>query len=201
MTTSEIQFTWYASVTGSSTLEQGDLFDGIRVFVPALTGFPSNDGVGEGLAEEEPLADEIVFNGIIMSQSCDLAKFGDNDPVILCPRYSIRDARIGEKRLNSGSKWGQLRKGLIFGAHLINKCDIVGHEFEFQVVDLRKLFSVPLIQLKQLASAQTSRVRLLPPYREHLAQAFAAQFMRVGLPLPLPEKYPDELSTSEAADS
>jgi hypothetical protein len=29
-------------------------------------------------------------------------------------------------------------------------------------------------------------VRLLPPYREHLAQAFARFFIRVGLPVDVP---------------
>ncbi len=31
-----------------------------------------------------------------------------------------------------------------------------------------------------------SRLRLLPPYREHLAQGFARFFMRVGLPVDIP---------------
>lgn len=33
---------------------------------------------------------------------------------------------------------------------------------------------------------QPKRLRLLPPYREHLAQAFARSFMRVGLPIDIP---------------
>jgi len=34
---------------------------------------------------------------------------------------------------------------------------------------------------------QGNRLRLLPPYREHLAQAFARFFMRVGLPADIPK--------------
>ena len=30
------------------------------------------------------------------------------------------------------------------------------------------------------------RLRLLPPYREHLSQSFARFFMRVGLPIDTP---------------
>jgi hypothetical protein len=30
------------------------------------------------------------------------------------------------------------------------------------------------------------RLRLLPPYREHLSQSFARFFMRVGLPIDIP---------------
>ncbi len=37
---------------------------------------------------------------------------------------------------------------------------------------------------------QLGRLRLLPPYREHLSQSFARQFMRVGLPIDLPREYP-----------
>jgi hypothetical protein len=31
-----------------------------------------------------------------------------------------------------------------------------------------------------------TRLRLLPPYREHLSQSFARFFMRVGLPVDIP---------------
>ena len=33
-----------------------------------------------------------------------------------------------------------------------------------------------------------NRLRLCPPYREHLAQSFARFFMRVGLPIDIPEE-------------
>ena len=37
--------------------------------------------------------------------------------------------------------------------------------------------------LKAFTITQAHRLRLLPPYREHLSQAFARYFMRVGLPV------------------
>jgi hypothetical protein len=72
------------------------------------------------------------------------------------------------------------------GYHLLNRCELSGLEHDFLVVDCRSLFGVPLSVVKELASAQSPRVRLLPPYREHLAQAFARFFMRVGLPVDVP---------------
>ena len=54
--------------------------------------------------------------------------------------------------------------------------------FSHKVVDLRQLFSVPISTLRAIAEKQEYRLRLLPPYREHLSQAFARVFMRVGLP-------------------
>ncbi len=47
-------------------------------------------------------------------------------------------------------------------------------------------FGVKLTSLKDLAVRRSPRPRLLPPYREHLAQAFARFFMRVGLPVDIP---------------
>jgi len=38
-----------------------------------------------------------------------------------------------------------------------------------------------------LVKKRENRLRLLPPDREHLAQAFARFFMRAGLPIDIPE--------------
>jgi hypothetical protein len=53
-------------------------------------------------------------------------------------------------------------------------------------VDFRRVFSLPLGFMRGLATAQGNRLRLLPPYREHLSQSFARFFMRVGLPEDIP---------------
>jgi hypothetical protein len=48
------------------------------------------------------------------------------------------------------------------------------------------IFTVPRSFLEALLQEQQlPRLRLLPPYREHLSQAFARFFMRVGLPQPV----------------
>lgn len=51
-------------------------------------------------------------------------------------------------------------------------------------------FDHPIVLDKEIIAnhlaQQNSRLRLLPPYREHLAQAFARSFMRVGLPIDIP---------------
>lgn len=54
------------------------------------------------------------------------------------------------------------------------------------VVDFREIFTLPRTFIESLVSQRTTpRLRLLPPYREHLSQAFARFFMRVGLPVPI----------------
>jgi len=46
----------------------------------------------------------------------------------------------------------------------------------------KAISSIPLAFVRQRAARADDRLRLLPPYREHLSQAFARYFMRVGLP-------------------
>jgi len=65
----------------------------------------------------------------------------------------------------------------------LNRCELEGFEADFQVVDFRNVYGVPLDFLVDLSRRREKRLRLLPPYREHLSQAFARFFMRVGLPV------------------
>ncbi|MCS6860043.1 MAG: hypothetical protein NZT92_06970 [Abditibacteriales bacterium] len=57
---------------------------------------------------------------------------------------------------------------------------------EIRVVDFRRVYTLPKAFVRNFAAAQGKRLRPLPPYREHLAQAFARFFMRVGLPVDIP---------------
>jgi hypothetical protein len=69
---------------------------------------------------------------------------------------------------------------------LLNRCNLTGFETDYLICDFRSLFGVHLTTLNDLAAQQSPRLRLLPPYREHLAQAFARFFIRVGLPIDVP---------------
>ncbi len=55
---------------------------------------------------------------------------------------------------------------------------------KWSVVNFRKLFSLPFDYVSDVATKSGTRLRLISPYREHLAQAFARYIMRVGLPHP-----------------
>ena len=57
---------------------------------------------------------------------------------------------------------------------------------DFQLVDFSRVFTIAVRLTRDLAVSQGMRLRLNPPYREHLAQAFARFFMRVGLPVDIP---------------
>ena len=57
---------------------------------------------------------------------------------------------------------------------------------EHRIVDFHSVHTVPRAFLDTLiAERAAKRLRLLPPYREHLSQSLARFFMRVGLPIPV----------------
>jgi hypothetical protein len=68
----------------------------------------------------------------------------------------------------------------------IASCDIEGFSSPVRVVSFRQVFSLPFGYIMKLANPDVPRLRLLPPYREQLAQAFARFIMRVGLPVDIP---------------
>jgi len=90
-----------------------------------------------------------------------------------------------------------LRKGEIIGYHMLNKCELDGlsercnlSRFvgEYLIVDFRNTVSFPLnLLIEGAKKRKESRMRLLPPYREHLSQAYARFIMRVGLPKDIPQ--------------
>jgi hypothetical protein len=51
------------------------------------------------------------------------------------------------------------------------------------MVDFHRMFVLLKPVVEAVARSARLRLRLRPPYREYLAQAFARYFMRVGLPL------------------
>jgi hypothetical protein len=66
---------------------------------------------------------------------------------------------------------------------MLNSLKTNEQEMKIRIVDFREIFTVPRTYLESLLSQRNAkRIRLLPPYREHLSQAFARFFMRVGLP-------------------
>ena len=129
-----------------------------------------------GCALEKPAKVDIV-NVVIMTQSCDL----ENDKaetVILCPFWSLDKFGYGK------DKKEQIRKGYLPGVHLLNRDNDL--EIPYTIVEFSRLFTAPKAALTQFASLLENRPRLVSPYKEHLSQAFARYFMRVGLPSDIP---------------
>lgn len=184
MNDQSVKFEWYEVVQGNG-IEQGDFLNDFPILIQPDT-FPTSKNELQLLESGDMTIDNVsvdLVDVVVMTQSCDFNKMDDLSLVTLCPRFEYR-RRYGKDR------WKPLIEGRVVGAHLLNKCDIGGHEFDYQVVDLTRLFSVRYNYVRKFASETGQRVRLLPPYREHLSQSFARRYMRVGLPIDLPRDYP-----------
>ena len=175
-------YPWYCIVSGAD-LEQGDILLECPVF-----DIPTNylDGI-----DKAGTSIKINFqNLIVMTQSCDLAVRSDGrskiDYVLLCPIY-FKNQLKQDKTYSKQSEWENARLGKHLGFHVLNCCDLEEHNYEFMLVDLKRTYSIKAEILRDFVSKKESRVRLLPPYREHLSQSFARFFMRVGLPVDIPK--------------
>lgn len=162
-------YPWYELVSPDRPFEQGDFIPDCPVVIPKtpLAGTPT-----------EIQAEIVITDVVVMSQSCDLAK-GNVEFVLACPVV---------RKDGYEQKLEEIRKGRQPAYHLLNKCDVPSKpEFakDYLIVDFRNVYSVEFAFLKEFMKSK-SRLRLLPPYREHLSQAFARFFMRVGLPSDIP---------------
>ncbi len=105
------------------------------------------------------------------------------DNVLVSPIWSLSEMGLENEFFKSRKGKESLWQGNLPGYHLLNRCKLENFEADFQVVDFRNVYGVPLDFLVDLSRRRVRRLRLLPPYREHLSQAFARFFMRVGLPV------------------
>lgn len=173
---------------------QGDLIEGcpVSVFQEAreLAGATNLEQLLEILQRSVGIQSVRV---IIMTQACDLAQDKVRN-VILCPVYSLEEHKANvEKALGRPlgrrdweSQLKQIRDGKIWNLTLLerrNPPEGGGLSVPHLLVDFHEVFSLPRDFLELwVRLSGSNRLRLLPPYREHLSQAFARYFMRVGLP-------------------
>lgn len=168
-------YPWYQ--TGSWVgLEQGDLLPNCPVLVPPgnLSEVILAAKEGDELVGVEMAVHKVRL--IVMSQSCDLAN-NKIDQVLLCGYFP---ASNHTKQIRN-----EIRKERYPALHMIEQCEVPRHEFERQIVDFRTIYTLPKDFVMVFAASLGTRVRLSSPYKEHLSQAFARYFMRVGLPRPL----------------
>lgn len=170
-----MQFPWYQICSPEdNTLEQGDFIPDCPIVKP-----PANMEAGSELE-----VDIELINTIVLSQSCDLGH-GKIEIVLVCPYLPLKDW-LGRRPKNEHSKKAirsavkKLKRGHFPGYHLLNKeNESMSH---YQVVDFKNVYGINYEYLANFVSDIDERVWLLSPYKEHLSQAFARYFMRVGLP-------------------
>ncbi|MBJ6145840.1 hypothetical protein [Hymenobacter sp. BT559] len=181
---------WYQIVPPESTLMQGDVvFNCPRVVLPDDLTL---DSVDRGDFE----VDIIYTNAVIITQSCDIGS-KEASEILLCPIYPFTSwlQTVDDYILNSAKghntkkivekAYENLRKGGYSAFHFLNKDNKVSFN-DFQVVALNRPFSLNTAIVKQMLKGQQKIVRLNSPYREHLSQAYATLYMRVGLPTNIP---------------
>jgi len=167
-----MNFPWYIDLRHDPEIQQGDFIKDCPIIIPPHK-------IEEG--QELDIRVELI-NSIVLSQSCDLVN-GKIDLVLVCPVYTLKYFIEGlPEPKNNKEAIENLRKGFLYSYHLLNNSDEIEDLNDYQVVDFKNVYGVQFRLLKELAENIEIRYRLLPPYREHLSQAFARYFMRVGLP-------------------
>jgi hypothetical protein len=170
------QYPWYEIIQGDS-LYQGDFLHDFEVLIPEVS--TQSDQVPGQLRK---------LDVVIMTQTCDIVQ-RKVESLLLCPCWNLWDFIDEAKK--KGMNWGTdqreaLRQGNLPGYYLSNEADQEGFKMPFTIVDFHEVYTAPTNVVREFASRAGKRLRLLPPYREHLAQAFARFFMRVGLPVDIP---------------
>ncbi len=184
---------WYKIVDPDVPITQGDII----LDCPLVTWRGDQLPDLEGKRESEVLKAAMVAtiaDVIILTQACDL-QYSKVANIILCPHLSLEDYRTAwekEMRRNEQNPTPKAWKshcddicdGLVWNLAMINSSQMNSSKIDIRVVDFHDVFSVPRTFLESLLRKRNSpRFSLLPPYREHLSQAFARFFMRVGLPI------------------
>jgi len=177
-----LDYPWYDIVSGDD-IQQGDILENCPVLIlPSKLPFD--------LPTTPSQSYDVPFEGrdvIVVSQTCDMVKGREKiSEVLLCAIWKKSDFEPNDK-MSKDENWEHARKGHMPGFHVLNKCDLEGFKRDFALVDFRRVHSLPLALTRKIAERLGNRIRLLPPYREHLSQAFARFFMRVGLPVDIPE--------------
>lgn len=164
---------WYSLIGKDEGMEQGEL-----VYECPILPIPKT------IKQKTYKLDVKTYDVIIISQTCDI----EQDKIIyilVCPYYPLSSL---EKIPPFNNPVGKelLRRGNVVGLHLLNKCEIEDNKTDFLVVDFRRVYSLHKNFLKNFINENNKRICLESPYREHLSQAFAMFFMRIGLPNDIP---------------
>jgi len=168
-------FEWYDLVIGSE-LEQGDILENVDIYVP----LPELD-------RQQDIVPTVVetHDMIVLTQSCDIPKDVCKN-IVACPIWTLEEAKQAVPHFRTKNGLEDLRTGRVVGFHILNRYEKMDFRRDFRIVSFYRVFELSKNRAIAVADAQPRRLRLLPPYREHLSQAFARFFMRVGLPADIP---------------
>lgn len=177
---------WYQEINDSKSLTQGDIIPRCPIPLPGRSIYEGINAAGNAespnLVDERVSLDTIEADVVVLTQACDIEQ-NKVESVVLCPVWPLKDLIREYDHFRSKDKREDLRQGREPAFHLINEHRSKAIDQDYSVVEFHRIFTVPLEFLSEVAKNRSPRLRLRPPYREHLAQAFARYFMRVGLPV------------------
>lgn len=174
-----MDFDWYTEIAFSDEITQGDIITNCIIPLPNVELY---NAVLES-KEEVPASIEVKkANIMVLSQACDIVN-DKVDSIVVCPIWPLEILIETNDYFKASGARESLRQGKEPSYHLLNSYKTENIALGFSVVDFHRIYSLPKDYLKNIAVRVNIRLRLLPPYREHLSQAFARYFMRVGLPL------------------
>jgi hypothetical protein len=162
----------YAPPAPEEPLTQGDMLDACPIFaldVPAT---------GVDLDASPARWRERV---VVLTQACDLAQ--TKATKVLVALVQPAQLLVDQGVLKAQTIRDQLRRGLVFGWYFLPAAP-APIPLPESVIDLHDLHTIPRAVLERLIADGNRVCRLIPPYREHLAQHFAVTYMRIGLPAP-----------------
>lgn len=167
-----VDYDWYTIVNGAD-LKQGDFLHDLDVPIVADT------------KSEEISVDVYTYNAIVITQSCDIPKEAIED-IVLCPVWDIDDAVKLNPQFGKRGYLERVRKDQVLGFYLLNKCDLLGFECDYRLVQFERVIVRPKQVILEILSSRDNHLRLLPPYREQMAQRFGTFFSRVASPKEIP---------------
>lgn len=185
---------WYEFVQGEE-LRQGDLLCGCPF--TALSPDVDLAAIRTDAASVGAWVSTTFWDSVILTQSCDLVsdtkRVIKTDAVLMCPYrpLSKADELLSEAARNNEKSranfFDQVRRGYQPNLHMIDAPPSeTAEKSEILLLDFRRVFTCPSALTQRIARDSQQRLRLRSPYVEHLSQAFARFFMRVGLPSDIP---------------
>ncbi len=160
---------WY-DITEDESLEQGDLLPGVRaprviVDPAAASGYRILVGTG---------------NYVVLSQTCDLENEKVKE-VLLANVLTYQELAHEVVAARSTDFRNAQIKGSDIAYFLLH-CFDGSPSLEWSVVNFHQLRLVDIQFCREHARSLGSRLRLISPYKENLAQSFGRYMMRVALP-------------------
>ena len=186
-------YQWYEEVSSTEPLMQGDIIESCPVLVfDSIPDLETAQNADDYTAALKASVAAEMNRIVVMTQACDLEQKKVRN-VIACPVYTREEHQSGWTTVQEGKgqratpeAWqkhlNEIKRGQWWNLALIQGRSEGKLQTPLQIVDFHEVLSLPRDFLEAWNRKMgKERLRLLPPYREHLSQAFARFFMRVGL--------------------